>query len=85
MADVNKLSVLKECLEYERDLWKLTSEKYQMLVPMKGMEDKFEEQKAKCWILQDMIQALQAESVKRAMADWQKDVMEHGVQTELKL
>ena len=85
MAEVNKLSVLKECLEYERDLWKLTSEKYNMLTPMKGMEDQFEEQKAKCMILQEMIQALQAESVRRALADWQKDVMDNGIQTELRL
>ena len=85
MAEVNKLSVLKECLEYERDLWKLTSEKYNMLTPMKGMEDLFEEQKAKCMILQEMIQALQVESVKRALADWQKDIMDNGIQTELRL
>ena len=85
MAEVNKLSVLKECLEYERDLWKLTSVNYNMLVPMKGMEDQFEEQKAKCMILQEMIQALQVESVKRAMADWQKDIIENGIQTELRL
>ena len=77
--------MLKECLEYERDLWKLTSVNYNMLVPMKGMEDQFEEQKAKCMILQEMIQALQVESVKRAMADWQKDIIENGIQTELRL
>lgn len=77
--------MLKECLEYERDLWKLTSANYNMLVPMKGMEDQFEEQKAKCMILQEMIQALQVESVKRAMADWQKDIMDNGIQTELRL
>ena len=84
MAEANKLSVLKECLEYERDLWKLCSKNYDRLEPMKGLEEQFAEQKAKCEILSDMIQALQNENVRRAMADWQKDLMEHGIQTELK-
>ena len=84
MAEVTRRSVLMECLEYERGLWKLTSEGYDMRVPMKGMEDLFAEQKRKCEILQDMLHALENEQVRVAMADWQKDVMQNGP-TALKL
>ena len=84
MADVTRRSVLTECLEYERDLWKLTSEGYDMRIPMKGMEDLFAEQRKKCELLQDMLHALESEQVRCALADWQKDVMQNGP-TALKL
>ena len=75
MAEINRKSVLLECLEYERGLWKLCSKNYDMLEPMKGMDDKFDEQKEKCRILQELIQAYDSETVRAALADWQKDAM----------
>ena len=78
MAEVTRRSVLMECLEYERDLWKLCSMNYDMRVPMRGMEQSFMEQKEKCGILTEMIRALENERVRAAMADWQKGVMARG-------
>ena len=84
MAEINRKSVLLECLEYERGLWKLCSRNYDMLEPMKGMDDKFDEQKEKCRILQELIQAYDSEPVRAALADWQKDVMD-GPEPVMKL
>lgn len=84
MAEINKKSVLIECLEYERGLWKLCSEGYDTLTPMKGMEDKWQEQRQKCEILADMIRAIQCEIVEQALAEWQKETMEKGP-SQLKL
>ena len=84
MAEVSRKSVLMECLEYERDLWKLTSEGYDMRVPMKGMEDLFAEQRKKCEILQEMLHALESEPVRHVLANWQQEVMKNGP-TMLKL
>ena len=84
MAEVNRRTVLMECLEYERDLWKLTSEGYDMRIPMKGMEDLFAEQRAKCEILQELIHSLESEQVRHVLANWQKEVMVAGP-TMLKL
>ena len=81
---VTRRTVLEECLEYERDLWKLCSKDYNMLLPMKGMEDKFDEQKEKCRILMELLQAIKNESVCQALAGWQMDVMENGP-TQMKL
>ena len=52
---------------------------------MKGLEDKFQEQAEKCRILEDMIHALDSEPVRRAMADWQKEIIENGPPKEMKL
>lgn len=78
MAEVTRRSVLLECLEYERGLWKLCSKKYDTLEPKEGMEDKWDEQKEKCKLLEDMIQAYESEPVKAAMAGWQNMVMKRG-------
>jgi hypothetical protein len=59
-------------------LWKLCSKKYDTLEPKEGMEDKWEEQKGKCKLLEDMIQAYESEPVKAAMAGWQNMVMKRG-------
>jgi len=75
MKEITKRSVLLECLEHERELWKLCSRKYNRLEPMKGMEERFEEQAEKCRILQEMIQAMESEPVRRAIAAWQEKIM----------
>lgn len=75
MTEITKKSVLIECLEYEREIWKLSSKRYDTMEPMKGMEKEWEEQREKCRILQELIQALDSEPVRREMAQWQRDVM----------
>ena len=84
MAEVTKRSVLMECLEYERGLWKLTSKNYDTLVPMAGMEEEWNAQREKCEILADMIRALECERVRQVLGDWQKETMQNGP-TALKL
>lgn len=84
MGENTKKSVLLECLEYERGLKKMCSVDHQGRMPLKGLEDHFYDQAEKCGILQEMIHALDSETVRRAMADWQKDVMANGP-TALKL
>ena len=76
MSEITKKSVLIECLEYEREIWKMASKKYDTLEPMKGMETQWEEQRQKCEILQELIQALDSEPVRRELAQWQRDVMD---------
>lgn len=78
MAEITIKSVLLECLEYKRGLKKLCSVDHQGRMPLKGSEDLFYAQQKKCGIIEDMIHAMDSEPVKRAMADWQKDVMENG-------
>ena len=84
MGENTKKSVLLECLEYERGKKKLCSVDHQGRMPLKGFEDLFKDQEEKCQILQDMIHALDSEHVRRAIAEWQMDVMENGP-TALKL
>ena len=85
MGETTKKSVLLECLEYERGLKKMCSKEHKGLTAMKGLEDKFQEQAEKCRILEDMIHALDSEPVRRAMADWQKEIIENGPPKELKM
>ena len=51
---------------------------------MKGMEKEFHEQEQVCRVLREMIQALESEPVRKAMANWQQEVMANGP-TALKL
>ena len=78
MSTITRKSVLLECLEYERGILKLCSQNHEGRIAAKGEEDLFRDQQQKIRILQEMIHALDSESVRQAMADWQKDVMEHG-------
>lgn len=72
-GEITRKSVLLECLEYERGLWKLCSKNYDTLEPMKGMDKEFDEQREKCRILEDLIHAYESEPVKRALATWQQE------------
>ena len=73
-----------DCLEYERGMMKLCSVNYDGRIPMKGMENEFHEKRQMCEILQEMLQALNNEQVRMALADWQKELMTKGIQTELR-
>lgn len=78
MSTITRKSVLLECLEYERGILKLCSQNHEGRIAAKGEEDLFRDQKQKIRILQEMIHALDNESVRKAMADWQKDVILNG-------
>ena len=77
-GEITRKSVLIECLEYERGLWKLTSKNYDTLEPMKGMDKEFDEQREKCRILEDLIHAYESENVRKALAEWQQEVEKNG-------
>lgn len=84
MAEITKKSVLLECLEYERGLTRLCSVDHEGRIPLHGSEDLFYDQQKKCKIIEELIQALDSEPVRRTLADWQKDVIQNGP-TALKL
>ena len=63
----------------------LTSERYDGLTPKKGMEDAWAQCRQKIEILKDMIHAYESEPVRRAMANWQKEIMERHGEPEAKM
>lgn len=86
--NVTRREVLLECLEIIRLEWKMTSKSYNCLEPKEGMEAAFDDCLKKCVVLQQLIQALENEPVRaaiakfldeepeRGIAQWQKDLME---------
>lgn len=84
MAEINRRSVLIECLAIMREELQICSKNWNGLEPKEGMEEAWQQGRQKIEILKDMIQSLSSEPVRRALADWQKDVMENGP-TALKL
>ena len=75
MSEITRKIVLIECLEIQRQKWKMCSRKYDTLEPMKGMEQQWNEQKAKCELLEDLIHAYESPPVRKALVDWQKEIM----------
>ncbi|MBP5727054.1 MAG: hypothetical protein J6Y48_08260 [Clostridia bacterium] len=84
MAEINRISVLQECLSIMREELQICSKNWNGLEPKEGMEEAWQQGRQKIEILKDMIQALKCEPVRMALADWQKDLMARGIQTELK-
>jgi hypothetical protein len=62
----------------------ICSKTYNGLEPKKGMEEAWEQGRVKVRILEELIQAYDSEAVRRSLADWQKELMHHGIQRELK-
>ena len=75
IKEITPRNVLLECLEYERGIWKRIGKKYGLL-PTEGLDAEWEAQRRKCEILQDLIQALESEPVRRSIANWQKELMQ---------
>lgn len=84
MAEITRKSVLIECLQIMRQELMMVSKKYDGLEPAERMEEAWEQGRKKIAILEDLIHAYDTEHVARALADWQKDIIHHGVQRELK-
>lgn len=86
--NMTRREVLLECLEILRQEWRICSKSYNCLEPKKGMEAAFDDCLKKCVVLQQLIQALENEPVRaaiakflddepeRGIAQWQKDLME---------
>ena len=77
--------MLLECLAIMRQELELTSKRYNGLEPKEGMEEAWFQCRQKIEILQDMIHAYESEPVKRALADWQKDIIERNSEPEAKM
>ena len=75
MSEVTRKAVLIECLEIQREKWKMCSKKYDTLEPMKGMERQWKEQGDKCKLLEDLIHAYDSPPVRKALANWQTEIM----------
>lgn len=75
MSEITRKSVLTECLQIQREKWKMCSRKYDTLEPMKGMEQQWNEQKTKCGLLEDLIHAYESPPVREALANWQQEIM----------
>lgn len=78
MAEINRESVLLECLSIMRSELAICSKHYNGLEPAKGMEEAWRQGREKVRILEDLIHAYEYEPVRKALHDWQKDVMENG-------
>ena len=76
--EINRKSVLLECLQYMQHLLNISSKSYNGLEPARGMEEQWDQTRRKVEILKDLIHAYDSEPVRAALADWQKEVMEHG-------
>ena len=84
MAEINRKSVLMECLSIMREELRICSANYNGLVPKKGMEEAWAQCRRKVGILEDLIHAMDSEPVRAVIAHWQMEVMANGP-TALKL
>ena len=83
-GDINLKTVLIECLQDRRHVLNICSKNYNGLEPARGMEEVWQRERKKVDILQDAVHAVQSEPVRRAMADWQKEVMQEGTPKSIK-
>ena len=75
---ITKRNTLLECLELMKKLRNSFSTDGWGTAPIPRYIVLYQEYDEKCQILREMIQALESEPVRRAMAEWQKMVMEKG-------
>lgn len=80
--EITRRSVLLEALENQEAQLSRCSVEGKKLIPLPGMKEIFREQFEKCRILREMIQALESEPVRNAIAGWQKEIMD-GKQVEV--
>lgn len=84
MAEINRKSVLLECLSIMREGQRVFSKNYDTLVPAKGMEEAWEQGRQKIRILEELIHAYDSEPVMKALADWER-MMEQEKEPDMKL
>lgn len=68
---ITRRNVLLECLDMMRMRLSVVSVNRQGRIPIRGYEDEFMRRQQKCRVIQDMIQALESEPVRAALANWQ--------------
>jgi len=78
MARITKRETLLECLELMKKFRNAFAQDKLGMLPNARYMALYEEYDIKCEILREMIQALESEPVRRAMADWQREIMKNG-------
>ena len=76
--NVTLRSTLIDCLQIKRQELGICSKRYDGLEPAKGMEAAWEVHRREVKLLEKYIQSLEYEPVRKALAEWQADVMENG-------
>lgn len=80
--EITRKRVLSEALEREERIMRAYSKNGRGLEAQRDCWEEFKRQQEKCRILREMIQALDSEPVRKALANWQKEVMD-GKKTAL--
>lgn len=89
MAEVTRRSVLAEALQYRETIMRGFSQHGRGLAARRGYQEEFDRYREECRILRELMQALEYEPVRAAIAeflelkDWQKDAAEGKKQTGL--
>lgn len=73
--EITRRSTLLDCLAYQERFLMMASKGRTGLIPIEGLEEEFDERRKKCEILREMIQALESEPVRAALAEWQIRLM----------
>lgn len=76
--EVTLRSTLIDCLQIKRQELGICSKHYDGLEPAKGMEMAWDIHRREVKLLEKYIQSLEYEPVRKALADWQIDVIENG-------
>ena len=77
-GEITRKTVLIDCLKIMRKQLAICSKNYNGLEPKDNMEEIWSELRVKVKILEDIIHAFESEPVRKAIANWQIEVMEHG-------
>ena len=77
-ATVTLRSTLIDCLQIKRQELGICSKRYDGLEPARGLETAWEIHRQEVQILEKHIQSLEYEPVRKALAEWQADVMKNG-------
>ncbi len=77
-GEVTLRSTLLDCLKIKRQQLQMCSRSQNGLEPAKGMEETWDRHRREVKLLEKYIQSLEYEPVRKALADWQIDVMQNG-------
>ena len=78
MREITKRETLLECLDIMKKFRNNFSQRGYGMAPIERYTALFDEYDKKCEILREMIQALESEPVRKALSDWQKQVIRNG-------
>ena len=75
MTEITRRNVLLECLDTMRKKKAFYSVRREGRFPIEGQEKRFYDYEKRIGILEDLIQAYESEPVRRALANWQRELM----------